>query len=198
MAAPAVSPSARAAIVYNDPADISIPNNIDGIYFNVITGVSGSTGATVTGWDINPYNNGAGLTFYGAATPSGVLASGTPGTTATAQRLTEGTPITSAASFYNQFQTVGTAFQSGGLGYLGLRFINEGTGVLNYGWLEISATSATGFPAFITRYAYENTGASINAGQTAVPEPTTTVALGAMAAGALGLRSWRRRKSAAA
>ena len=42
-------------------------------------------------------------------------------------------------------------------------------------------------------YAYEDSGAGIQAG---VPEPTTMALLGVMAAGALGVRAWRKRKAA--
>ena len=195
---PAASTS-HAAIVYSGPVNISVPNSIDGIYFNMVTGASGGSGAAVPGWDINPYNNGAGFTLYGAAAPSGVLATGTPGTGAIALNLAFGTPIAPGGQ-YNQFQTLGTQFQGGGNGYLGLTFMNEGTGVLNYGWVlfNTSAGSGTnvGFPASILGYAYENTGTSINAGATGVPEPSTVALLGVVAAGALGLREWRRRKAA--
>ena len=196
--------SSPAAIVYVDPTDISIPDTIDGIYINLVTGATSTTG--LTGYDINPYDNGAGLTFYGAASPSGVLATGVAGTSAVAQKLTAGTTIsaTPTVGFYNQFQTVGTAFQTPGLGYLGLRFLNESTGVVNYGWVEVSSGTGgafPGFPASITRWAFENTGLSINAGQTtAVPEPGTTAALamGALSLGAAGVRRWRQSKQVAA
>ena len=39
------------------------------------------------GYDFNPYNNNSGLTFYGNISPSGILATGTPGTTAQARVL---------------------------------------------------------------------------------------------------------------
>ena len=193
----AAAPSAHADVIYTNLATpLSITNSIDGIYLNVVTGVSGSSGTTVTGWDINPYNNNAGLTFYGAATPSGVMATGTPGTGAVATALAAGTVISSAGQF-NQFQTLGTSFQGGGSNYLGFRFQNEVTGAQNYGWLLISSTATTGFPAAILGYAYENTGASIMAGQTtAVPEPSTYAMFGLAFACAAGLSAWRRRQAA--
>ena len=192
----AAAPSAHADVIYTNltATPLSITNSIDGVYLNVVTGVTGSSGAA--GWDINPYNNNAGLTFYGAATPSGIMATGTPGTTAVASALAAGALI-SAAGQFNQFQTVGTAFQGGGMNYLGFRFQNEATGQQDYGWLLVSSTAGNGFPTSILGYAYENTGASIMAGQTtAVPELSTYAMFGLAFAGAAGLSAWRRRRQA--
>ncbi len=191
------APAAHAAVVYvnRTATPILIPNNIDGVYINFVTGVTGSSGAAVPGWDLNPYNNGAGLTFYGAASPSGVLATGTAGTTAVATRLTFGALIGSAGQ-YNQFQTLGTNFQTtGGLGYLGFRFVNESTGATNYAWAEFQTSAGDGFPSGLLRYAYENTGASITAGQTGVvPEPSTFAMFGLALVGAAGFSVVRRRR----
>jgi hypothetical protein len=197
-AAFAVAPAAHADVVYTNltASPLSITNTIDGIYLNVVTGATGSSGTVVTGWDLNPYNNGAGLTFYGAASPSGIMATGTPGTGAESLALSFGALISSAGQF-NQFQTRGTAFQPGGTNYLGFRFLNESTGAINYGWALISSTASTGFPAAILGYAYENTGLSITAGQIAsVPEPSTFAMFGLAMAGAAGLSAWRRRRDA--
>ncbi len=189
---------AQAAIISVTPAaPILITNSIDGIYFNVVTGVTGATGASVPGWDINPYNNNAGLTFYGAASPAGVLATGTPGTTAQALALPFGFLIGSGGQ-YNQFQTVGTAFQTAGDRYVGFRFINEAAGnAQNYGWLLIRSGATAGFPAGIVSYGYENAGASINAGAVAaIPEPSTYAMFGLAFAAAAGWRSLKGRRAA--
>ena len=203
-AAFAAAPSAHADVIYTNltATPLGIANSIDGIYLNVVTGVSGSTGAAVAGWDLSAYNNNAGLTFYGAASPSGIIATGTPGTGAVATALSFGALISSSGQF-NQFQTKGFEFQTGGMNYLGFRFLNESTGAQNYGWLLINSSPGAGlnvgFPASILGYAYENTGASILAGQTSatpVPEPATYALFGLAFAGAAGLSAWRRRRTA--
>jgi hypothetical protein len=172
--------TANAAVVFVDlsTVPIAVPNNIDGVYLNLVTGVTGASEAAVPGWDINLYNNTEGLTFYGADSPSGVFASGTPGFFAQATSLSFGDSI-SATGQYNPFQTVATSFRSAGTGYVGFRFLNEGTSQLNYAWLEIQSGGLAfpnqGFPSAILRYAYENSGQGITAGEigmvSAVPEP---------------------------
>lgn len=132
-----------------------------------------------------------GLTFYGAASPAGILACGSPGTGAAAIFLTAGAAITSAGQ-YNPFQAAGTEFHATSTGYLGFKFLNETTSAYNYGWMLVSTNATTGFPARILGYAYDNTGLSIKAGQTvtsAVPEPSSLAMFGVALAAAAGLRA---------
>ncbi|MDQ6630679.1 MAG: PEP-CTERM sorting domain-containing protein, partial [Verrucomicrobiota bacterium] len=76
--------------------------------------------------------------------------------------------------------------------YMGIKF-NTSTATGLFGWIRIDAGPTAGFPATIVDWAYENSGAGISAG--AVPEPTT-LALGCLAAGAVGVSVWRKRKKA--
>jgi hypothetical protein len=188
----AAAPVHAAVVTVTLATPISITNSIDGIYLNIVTGVSGASGAAVAGWDINPYNNNAGLTFYGAASPSGILVGSiaNPATTSVALSLAPGATV-GPAGIYNQFQNVGTQFQgTTGIQYLGFRFQNEATAAQNYGYLVLNTTTGTGFPAQVLGWAYENTGAGLTV---AVPEPATYAMFGA---GLLGMLALRRRRSA--
>jgi hypothetical protein len=90
--------------------------------------------------------------------------------------------------------------------YLAFQFSDTTrAGAIDYGWVEIGlaldnlASSSFGPDVTIYQWAYDNTGAPISMGA-GVPEPApmSIVALAAMALGAKGMRSWRRRSQPAA
>ena len=194
LAAPALIPTANADIIYSGPLTLAVPMTLDGLYLDFVTGVSST--ASFTGYDINPFGTTA-LEFY---SPTGSAVVGTTAAGATA--LAPGTTISSASTFKTSVAT-GAAFDTIGTEFLGVKFTNDTTLGTDYGWVEFVTTSATGFPATIIGYAYNNTtGGAIAAGQiiNAVPEPTTSAALGfgALSLGAAGLRRWRKAKQAVA
>jgi PEP-CTERM motif len=80
---------------------------------------------------------------------------------------------------------------------IGFRFVdpNLNGGAIAYGWMRIMLSGTSGSqPRAIVEYAYENSvGVGIAAG--AIPEPSTFALLGVMAAGAVGVRAWRKRKN---
>ncbi len=185
--------TAHSAIIYADPADITVPNNIGGVYLNLTTGQASTS--SIPGYDLNPFAVTAGMSFLTPMDGGGVLAN-TASPSGQAVALAAGALI-GADSPYRVGAAIASNFRVTGTEFLGLRFVNDTTGAINYGWVEFTTTGDTGFPATINRFAYENTGASILAGQSAaVPEPGTVAALGAFGVGAAGLRAWRRRKKA--
>ena len=195
LAAPAI-PTADAVIVTNN-INLTIPATIDGAYINFLTGATGSSGGTVVGWDINPYLTNGVFTFFWtttAATNGGGVATG-PATGVYAS-LNPGAIVSAAATFIANSGGGGAGstinFQSSGQHILGFRFLNEATSAINYGYAVFNNTGPSGFPATLVSYSYENSGAAI----TVVPEPSTFALFGVVAAGALGLRQWRRRKAA--
>jgi hypothetical protein len=190
LAAPAL-PTTDAAVITSGPLNLAVPQNLDGIYLNLVTGATG-TSTPPTGWDFNPYATSSGtLLSFNFATGAGGVAVG-----GVLQNLAPGTTISAASTFLTGLQTTATAnsiFRAGvNAGYLGLRFVNEATGLTNYGYVQFTTTGPNGFGATILSYAYENTGAAI----TVVPEPSTFALFGVMAVGALGVRAWRKRKAA--
>ncbi len=182
--------TSQAAIVYVDPPDIAVPADFNGVYLNVVTGATSSDSSLLPTYDLNLYSGSTGLTFYQATFGNGYILD--PANNAAAA-LAPGTSIGSNYTYY--FGALqGTNFKVTGTELLGFRFINETTGVRDYGWAEISTTSGTGFPAAITRYAYDDSGAAIAAG--AVPEPGSLTALVTLGLGAVSLCARRLRRQA--
>ena len=202
LAAPAV-PNADATIIWSGPVSINIPSTTAGVYLNVVTGVFSSTPASVPGWDVNPFSSSA-LSFFNPSAPSGgVYVVNAPG--GTSATLPDNLPfltyLISAASGFGSgaAETTGpTAFILNSSNNLaGFRFVEATVngGATCYGWMRISLSATTGSqPRAIVEYAYDDSGAGILAGQ--IPEPSTVALLGVMAAGAVGVRAWRKRKTA--
>ncbi len=202
--AAAVTTPAQATIVYVNlsASPIVVPATTAGIYLNLVTGVSNIAPASAPGWDVNPFSTTT-LSFFNPTAPAGgvYVVNAAGGSSATLpDNLALGTLISAASGFGSgTAETTGaTAFTLNSTNnYLGIRLQNETTAnATNYGWVQFSIGAA-----FTTRsiigYAYGNAGESILAGQqVSVPEPSTVAALGAMALGAVGVRSWRRRRAA--
>ena len=194
-----LAPAAQAAIVSVSfaAAPVLVPNDIDGVYFNFLTGEQSTR--EPSGYDFNPYNNHGGLTYYGAGGTAGIMSTTFPGSLAQATPLRRGDLISSAAQF-TPYQTQGNAFNVTGQEYVGVRFYNEDTGIDNYAWVLMSTTANTapngGFAAAVLGYGYDDAGLSILAGQTAdgmdLPEPASLAVFGLGLAALAGVRGRRR------
>ncbi len=167
----------------------TVPFNIDGLYLNLVTGATGT--ASFAGYDVNPY-------FSGTATPASTLfrmllpsTGGAVGSGTVISSLAAGTLISSASTFISGALNANAA--TSGINYFGIKFLNESTGVTNYGYLAVQqmANPPIAGSVQILSYSYDNTGAGITV--TAVPEPSTALMLlgGMLAVGAL-----RRRRTA--
>lgn len=184
-----------ATIVFSGPVNINIPTTLSGVYLNVVSGVTGSSSAAVAGWDINPWGT-TGLRFF---TPTPNPGGGEMvGSGSTYFNLTLDTIIGPGSSFANSGITdinSGTPLHfDSQQNYVGFRFLNESTGMINYGWAQLALSgTAVSQPRSIIGYAYENNGGPIGF---PVPEPATAALLSIFAAGAFGVRAWRQRKSA--
>lgn len=198
-AAVAAPANTHATVISFDPPDITIPNTLDGIYINFVTHVTGSNSGAVPGFDFNPYSSSVSLLFYWGG-DAGTVNGGLSLDGLHYAKLDSGAVVGPAGTFLqtgNGSNNETVNFRTGGTGYLGVKFTNESTGVVDYGYVHLSTTAGTGFPASILDYAYENTGTAITIPTAAVPEPGTVAALGALSLGAVGLRSWRRRQPVA-
>ncbi len=180
---------AHAVIVYSGTVNLTIPATTNGLYLNVVTGATnlpGSTGgATVPGWDINPWSS-SGLGFFSPSSMVGgsyVLSSAS-----TTANLAPGASIGGSSTFGtgSSFNTSQWLLNSSN-NLFGFRFTDENTGSLHYGWGRISLSSTIAGSRALVEYAYESTpGLAIQAG--VVPEPSTFAMLGLGVAGLLAAR----------
>ena len=190
--------TSHAAVVTFDPPDISIPNTIDGVYINFVTHATGTSASAVPGFDFDPYSSGTALLFYWGG--AGALNFGLSLDGVTYAKLAPGATVGPAGTYIqtaNGSNGETANFLTGGTGYLGVKFFNEANSTTDYGYVHLTTTTGSGFPATILDWGYEDTGAAITI-PSAVPEPTTTAiaAVGALALGAQGLRRWRQQRAA--
>lgn len=181
--------TADAAIVHSGLVNIAIPDNIDGVYLNVVTGASGAIGPA--GWDVNPYSAVAGqFNLWGANTNTWFSTSGAVGGP---YNLAAGTPIAgAAAAFFRPGGGTNVGLEmnlNSSNNLLGFRFANEANGgQFHFGWMRLSF-GATAGQRSIVEYAYESVAeTAIPAG--AVPAPGS---LALLALGALGIAGRRRK-----
>lgn len=151
--------TAHAGIVTFD-TPIVVPNTFDGIYINLLTGATGTTGASLAGWDFNPYNSGTSLSFFWNGTPAGTSGGVAGATIGPYLDLPVGSVVSGASTFSAATATAQTAaFRIIGVHLLGFRFRNEATGIVNYGAATLEVGGVTGFPLTITSWSFEDSGA---------------------------------------
>ena len=160
--------TASLATITCNATPISVPANIDGVYLNIVTGAQGTAGGSVAGWDINLYQTGASaLYFFWPSSPANSY--GGVSTATVYDVLANGAPIGSGQTYIVNSGGGGPApfanWQAGSTGqFLGVRFWNESTSAINYGWLQLNTTGPTGFPATINEFCFQNDGTQITAG----------------------------------
>lgn len=184
----------EAAIVHSGTINLVVPSTTAGFYLNVVTGVSGITPAAAPGWDLNPWSSSTlQIWANNAASPNDGVIVGLGSSTTLVDNLAPGTLIDGTATYgrsSNTETTGATAFLvSSDQNIIGFRFLNEGTATINFGWARFSTAATLGAqPRTLVEYAYEDTGAAINAG--AVPAPG---AAGLLALGSIGFLGRRRK-----
>jgi len=180
--------SANAQIVHSGIVNLSVPATTNGLYLNVVTGATnlpaGGSGATVPGWDINPWSTGFGLFSPGNPT-GGAYVITAP---STAANMAFGALI-SAANTYGSNTSATTApataqwILNSDQNLVGFRFRNEANNQIHYGWARFSfgGTVAT---RSLVEYAYDATaGAAIGAGVVPAPSAMALLGLGGLVAG---------------
>lgn len=150
-----------------------VPATTEGLYVNLVNAVSGITEASVPGFDIDIYASAASvpsdqLKFYWGSAANGGAGVVSAGDT---YALLTGGQVIGPDSLFSRAAFTGdtTVWQAGASGYLGMRFLNESTSVINYGWILLSTSAPLGFPATIGGWCYENSGAAITISPSLVP-----------------------------
>jgi hypothetical protein len=201
-AATAVAGSADAAVqtfTYG-PSGIAVPANTDGLYFNLLTGATGTSGSSVgSGPFMNAYGQspvGGFMSWYSNATWRGVNIGGYANEVSNlGVGFVVGSSIpNSGAAGTPRFNTAsGVSYADGLLGdfslnadnYFGFRFVSGGSTYYGYGVMRVGATLAE---RSMMGFAVETTaGASITTA--VIPAPGAIALLGV--AGVVGGR--RRR-----
>lgn len=162
---------AQAAEVCSPLRDLDVPATGEGLYVNLITGVSAPAESGAPGFDIDPYARQIGdppgqLKFYWGSAANGGAGVVSSGVIFAA--LQPGAVIGPDALFSRAgFDGDTTLWQAGlSRAYLGLRFKNEGSGAINYGWIRLSTQPPLGFPVTIHDWCYDDAGAPVT-----VPAP---------------------------
>jgi hypothetical protein len=192
--------TAQAQIVYTNPADVT---KSGGVSFYIDMGTGGAQGSITDSAD--------GLSdfrIYGGYNPFlGYTATGAVAATSWISNLALDTTIDSSLTYatatnrsFNNFNGDNNAnWPVGTTGYVGVKFDgDDGAGVsILYGWVGVTfnGTSTT-----VHDFAYEASGGSILAGQTAtaVPEPSTYAMMAGLLAGSAALYRRRQKKQVAA
>jgi len=191
-AAVAVAGAANAAIVTWNIGAL-IPNNLNGLYINIATQTTGTSGSGTPGWDINPYGTNALSFFASSSSPNPAStyvrtqASGGPSS------LAVGTVIGGTSTFANSTSPVVSSAGVGANGwalnsvnYFGFRF-NPGStaGVVRYGY-GVMQVGQTASDRTLLAIVWGDQGESVTV--TAIPAPGAIALLGVA-----GLVSRRRR-----
>ena len=157
--------SAHAAVVCSPVANLDVPATSEGLYLNVITGISGIRESDVPGFDIDIYaavntNPTGQLKFYWGSASNGGAGVVSGGVSYAV--LGANVAIGPDSAFTREGFTGDTsAWMAGTSGYLGMRFRDETTAAIIYGWLALSTTAPLGFPATIEGWCYEDGGSAI-------------------------------------
>ena len=192
-----VANTAEAAVVTTwANANLAIPATTAGVYINLVTGATGSSGGAVAGWDFNPYLTASGLGFYWSPDLAGGLrgaavAVGPSPNNNLAADLPFGSVVSAASLFTSAIQSASANYRDTGVSYLGFRFVNSG--VMNYGYAAIQTSAANGFPATLLGWVYEDSGQSITVQP--IPAPGAAGLLAMLAIGATSRRSMRRKSA---
>jgi len=155
---------ASADTIYSNLQNIAIPTTFAGVYLDLDTGTTSTS--SFTGWDINPFYGGVGISNSAAFQP---VRTGT-GNLDAVLNLAAGSVISGSLTFSTgiggsgddnaHIGAAGNQFQVGTSGYLGFKFTTNNSSVPLYGWMGVTLTNDVG-GAVIKDWGYDDAGGSI-------------------------------------
>jgi hypothetical protein len=162
------SHNAMATIICNtNPAGaalpITVPMTTAGIYLNFVTGAVNVSPAAVPGWDLNPFGS-TNFTWFWSTAPANLTAGFV--TAGVYDASPAGTVVGPAGTYSTSAGTAATWRAGVTNMYQGVRFTNEVTSVVSYGWVAMTTTGPAGFPATINQFCYQDDGTAITTGAT--------------------------------
>ena len=170
---------ADAAVVYTPDADISVPDDANGVYLDVTTGQYDSDFTQVPNYDIHLYLNaaiGAGASLrFSANTGGGYVGAVFNNPLNLDPGYEIGPTLANGYGYYSGNNSLTAAFHQDGTEILGFEFLDPNTGNTDYGWATVTTSVPNGFPAVIDSYLYDDSGAPVFAG--VVPEPSSWASL---------------------
>lgn len=165
------SANAFAAQVCSQSPILNLPATGEGLYINLVTNVSAPTEAGAPGFDFNPYAAQSSLPegqlkFYWGPSSNNGAGVVTSGDT---YAVLGGGQVIGPSSTFSRAALAGdtSAWQAGFGGFLGVRFQEEPSNALRYGWIRLTTSPPLGFPASVETWCYEDSGAAIT-----TPVPT--------------------------
>ncbi len=178
------TPFVDAAVIYRGLQNIAIPTDFTGVYLNIDNGTTGF--AEFTGWDINPFFGGTGVSNSAAFQPARA------GTSNGDRIISLGTGVTVNGSLLYATGEGGSAGHLGvganffGIGqeaYMGFRFTTDGNTGPYYGWMRVFFTANT--PGGVIKdWAYENSGTATQTGNVLQAPPVSGVSTVTLSGGA--------------
>ena len=198
-AALGASQSASAAIVYFNPGTVTAAPG-DSVYVDITGGISSNSTIPEFNFQLTDYVSKPPFGFPKPAKPEVFSNSGSDLTVLNGSyvaKLSSGAEITSGFSggqdAYMASDSLGPwASPNDGTGYVG--FSIEPASTVLYGWMQVDYDSTSGNLSVID-WAYDDSGASIRAGETSVPEPAEAALLASLLAGSAVLFARRRRQA---
>lgn len=141
-------------IVDSGVLDLDIPETIDGLYMNWLSGESCTTSCSGGDYNFDAYKASAGMNFWWSGgvsdTESQCVVSG-----AGCATLAAGDTIGPDATFGDGD---GTNYRVAGEFYFGFKFTNTETSQVNYGYAKVQTGGTLGFPAKLVQYWYNKAG----------------------------------------